>query len=99
MMLKYRDGIGVGTGRTGSEYGLEAGCSQYGDELRGKEFLQQLGEDRALRRTLPHGVHLHILQMHHYRVSMTHSLSTYDAIFAPTFTYSSVIDESNLFTL
>lgn len=43
----------MGTGRTGSEYGLEAGCSQCGDEstrsIKGKEFLQQFGEDRILR--------------------------------------------------
>jgi len=41
----------VGTGRTGSEYGLEAGCSQYGDELtQGKDFFQQFVEDRVLKK-------------------------------------------------
>ena len=45
------------------------------------------------------GVHLHILQIHHYRVSMTYRLSTYDARFAQTLTYISVTDESNQSTL
>jgi hypothetical protein len=44
----------MGIGSTGSEYGLEEGCSQYGDEstrsVKGKEFLQQLGEDRVLKK-------------------------------------------------
>jgi hypothetical protein len=44
----------VGTGRAGSEYGLETGCSQCGDEstrsVKGKEFFQQLGEDRVLKK-------------------------------------------------
>jgi len=43
----------VGTGHTGSEYGLEAGSSQYGDEsthsVKGKKFLQQLCKDRVLK--------------------------------------------------
>jgi hypothetical protein len=46
--------MGMGTGCTGSEYGLKAGCSQYEDEstrsVKGKEFLQQLGEDRVLKK-------------------------------------------------
>ena len=44
----------MGTGRTGSEYGLEAGYSHYGNEstrsVKGKEFFQQLGEDRDLKK-------------------------------------------------
>lgn len=45
----------MGTGRTGPEYGLEAGCSQYGHKstrsVKGEGFFfQQLVDDRVFKK-------------------------------------------------